>query len=330
MEGHCKSVGASLLASTDPASEFPFPNPPGVPKPCFSAPRAGRPSTMTCSSSCLLCRRLRLPPAPAACRRASWRPSRCLCCPPRSLLSCLRQRIRVREGGDTAQWGCMQPVEAESNRQAPTLLARASITILVAPSSCTGTPIKLPEPASVHNLKKRLSVMDLDAVGMLSQRLGLRLGALAALVRILELRVEELEGVGGTGSLEQDRQLLLERQADDEAGRRRRACTVYRYDVLTISTVRIGRTTASQNLRGRQGDMTHVCIPVRATQLSPWRRTFAFCKPVLDEPSSTSCRPHAGTSRSASPGTIWCWRGASCKTSWRPCRTSRTGRSSCC
>ena len=105
---------------------------------------------------------------------------------------------------------------------------RAPITKLVAPSLCSGTPVKLPEPATVHNLKKRLSVMDLDAVSALSQRLGLRLGALAALVRILELRVEELEGVGGTGSLEQDRQLLLERQADDEAGRRRRACTVYR------------------------------------------------------------------------------------------------------
>ena len=99
--------------------------------------------------------------------------------------------------------------------------------------------IKLSDAVKPADVRKRLPGLTSDAVQSANERLGVRLGALAALVRILEIRVEELEGPEGTGSLEQDEEILSKAATaaamasgggvlSDEAAVRRLACTIYR------------------------------------------------------------------------------------------------------
>lgn len=90
--------------------------------------------------------------------------------------------------------------------------------------------MRLPEPVYAKDIKKDMNRMSPEGLKSSSGRLGMRLGALAALVRILELRVEELEGSEGTGSMEDDLMALGKAQSaeQDEASIRRLACMVYR------------------------------------------------------------------------------------------------------
>jgi len=89
--------------------------------------------------------------------------------------------------------------------------------------------MRLPDPVCAKDVKKRIRGLTPEAIKSSQERLGMRLGALAALVRILELRVEELEGSEGTGSMEDDFVALTKaKEAKDDTSMRKLACTVYR------------------------------------------------------------------------------------------------------
>ena len=89
--------------------------------------------------------------------------------------------------------------------------------------------MSLPETVYAKDVKKRVKGATPETLKSLQERMGIRLGALAALVRMLELRVEELEGTEGTGSMEDDFQALSRaKESKDEASLRRLACMIYR------------------------------------------------------------------------------------------------------
>ena len=90
--------------------------------------------------------------------------------------------------------------------------------------------VSLPETIYAKDVKKRIKgCATPETLKSTQERMGIRLGALAALVRMLELRVEELEGSEGTGSMEDDFQALSRaKEGKDEASMRRLACMVYR------------------------------------------------------------------------------------------------------
>lgn len=92
-------------------------------------------------------------------------------------------------------------------------------------------------PVNVQRLKQLRGSMALDELKVADQRLGLRMGALATLVKMLEVRVEEQEGDEGTGTLERDMQLLQKagRGSSDSSEAQRHACIVYRCEQKRIT-----------------------------------------------------------------------------------------------
>lgn len=61
----------------------------------------------------------------------------------------------------------------------------------------------------VASILDRIDKIPHQEVKDVQEKLGLRMGALATLVKMLELRVQELEGDQGTGTMERDRRILM-------------------------------------------------------------------------------------------------------------------------
>mmetsp|Transcript_29723 Transcript_29723/g.87957 ORF Transcript_29723/g.87957 Transcript_29723/m.87957 type:complete len:158 (-) Transcript_29723:139-612(-) len=96
------------------------------------------------------------------------------------------------------------------------------------------------QPVDVQAIKQSSRSMTAKTLADASMRLGVRLGALAAAVKMLEARVQDQEGEHGSGTMEQDKELLRDMQNMDTtqmstSQRRRHACVVYRYEQKRIA-----------------------------------------------------------------------------------------------
>ncbi|KAG1662358.1 hypothetical protein FOA52_000023 [Chlamydomonas sp. UWO 241] len=118
---------------------------------------------------------------------------------------------------------------------------------------------ELLQPVDLADIKRQRARMGAQELADSADRLGVRMGAVAAGVKILEHRVEELESApqaagsgGGSGSLEEDDALLAQWASEPRAAaaalpateRRRRACVIYRREQKAITREYLKRTRA--------------------------------------------------------------------------------------
>ncbi|GAX75537.1 hypothetical protein CEUSTIGMA_g2980.t1 [Chlamydomonas eustigma] len=77
---------------------------------------------------------------------------------------------------------------------------------------------------NLDEFQRRWVNLDTTSLLVMSKEMGIRMGAAAALVKMLETRVQDLEGAGGTGTFEQDLHLLSKMSLDST----KFACVAYR------------------------------------------------------------------------------------------------------